>query len=307
MSSINGTNNSVNNYLNDLLPQLQDAEKAVASAASNANGPRGTDGPTPGVEASPANNATPQLQAPAKFDLDSQIKSLAGVVSSSVEILVIISKIASEDRRVNRDLVMGKYEQQAQESMQAAEKLKDAAKAGLISGLVSAGVQALAATVSLGMSIKAANQQINVADQNKQIGKVSDALKFGDATAEGGKYGNLGIPSVTDDASASKFITDGTAAAQKLAAEATKMTAAAQAISQYGGSLGQVSSTIGEYNVKVEEAEAKKIDARASMRNAEIEAFRSCIDSLKELSQKAQEISSSIMRSEMESQRIILS
>lgn len=175
----------------------------------------GTDG-TEEIPGGPEKTATPQKTQPQMPDprvltekdsvtvqpgqfksAQEQYAALDDVVSATGKLLAEISKMAAQDRKMNKEAIRQQYETIEQTALSEAKKMQEGAVAQLVCGIVGSAVQIASGAFSIYSGSKAlsselkansiqspANKELNSATQNLQnmektgkLGQLNDNLK----------------------------------------------------------------------------------------------------------------------------------
>lgn len=294
------------NVLNDLnIADLQNLGGVNDSELKKAGGNEKIILPNP---ESPDGSDKVNVEEPKRsYNAEMQARAIQTISGGMAELMMLLSKIASDDKRLTRDMNIEKINNVAQEQQAIADKIRSTAGEALAMGLVSAGIQIVSGAVTLGLSTAAASKEIKGLNQQQQVKTetlkveqqqidahqkaLSDNKAF-DKTVYDMKQTALSIKELD----AKKLSTTGQLLSAKAQVSSTFMNAAASAVNS--GS---------EYNNKMSEAANKEKEANIATIQSTMEALKAHVDFMNDLSAKAREAASAVLRAETDAQRAILS
>ena len=313
----------------------------------------GTDG-TEEIPGGPEKTATPQKTQPQMPDprvltekdsvtvqpgqfksAQEQYAALDDVVSATGKLLAEISKMAAQDRKMNKEAIRQQYETIEQTALSEAKKMQEGAVAQLVCGIVGSAVQIASGAFSIYSGSKALSSELKAnsiqSPANKELTEL-DKLKADKISLEQNikkmdadivKY-QKDVTTATKEiehfTSTDKAYNDAKDAlaeakinkesadieAHDLVAGNRSRHAITEGISQSASAAANITRTTGEYVEQEKRADIKKLEAKeASLRGA-IEALKEINDSLKELQTKARDTIQDISRSENDATRKIV-
>jgi hypothetical protein len=280
---------------------LQNIDNAGKTGKTNGN----TDVPEAGKQSS---GDTVNLPPPARnYSAESQASALQSISGGMAELLVLLSKLATEDKQITRDMNIQKINNVAQQQQAIADKIRSTAGESLAMGLVSAGLQIVSGAVTLGLSAAAARQEMKGLNQQQEV--QTDKIKLDQRQIDAqksalteGKHFDKSEFRLERDQLELKNID-----AQKLKTEGNLMNARAQASGTFLNASSSAVNSGADYNRQMAEAENKEKEASIATLQSTMEALKSHAEVMNDLSNKAKEAAAAILRAETDAQRAILS
>ncbi len=241
------------------------------------------------------------------YSADSQAAALQSISGGMAELLVLLSKLATEDKQNTRDMNIQKINNVAQQQQAIADKIRSTAGESLAMGLISAGIQIVSGAVTLGLSVAAAKQEMKGLNQQSEV--QADKIKLDQRQIDAQKA------AIADNKSFDKsefkierdILHGKELDAQKIKTEGSLMSAKAQASGTFLNAASSAVNSGSEYNKQMSEAEIKEKEAGIATLQATMEALKSHADVMNDLSNKAKEAAAAILRAETDAQRAILS
>lgn len=307
-------NINIDSSLNSQNLQFNNVEGGQSVTPGTKTNSAGSTGSLPDAPSSGSGVDKPNVKEPSvHYTIGQQTKALDDICSGVSELLILIAKLSQDERKNNRETIATKYEMVAQETLNSAEKLKESALSSLIGNLVSAGVQIAAGAVAFGLSAASISKAAKV--DSVKTGELQGQMNENKIKMQELKNDMIaGKGDVGKQMDAYAKLSDSNTAIkgelrqmQNFDLQSRSLDAQSRMVTSMGQPLGNVAGSAGEYDAKMKEAESKKIEAQIQTLNATIDTLKSFNESLKELQSKSIETAASILRSETETIRSILS